>query len=182
MFHMVHLWGYDLAYWSTSVCQSLCMHSCACFVSVLHRNVCVRNRCTRVLTHVYAWMRWVSIRPWMRVFEVYVWPSVIDYRQAVIGIITLLSGGLSQRHSASHLNTAQTASEVFDVLTCALNSSEIWMTYQKYPWTLFLKLHWTSFFCSFCKNAPVSLPTEIGGVYSHIICLLCMVSGRTWEV
>lgn len=130
-------YGLSLRLWpNVSIQQCVWVFGC-CFVSVLHQNVCVWLmvwRTTRLLMHVYGWTCCVSICLWMCVFQACVWPSVIDYRQGVIGIITLLSGGLSQRHSAPYLNTAQTSSEMFDVLTCALNSNEIWMTYQTRPW------------------------------------------------
>lgn len=130
-------YGLSLRLWpNVSIQQCVWVFVC-CFVSVLHQNVCVWLmvwRTTRLLMHVYGWTCCVSICLWMCVFQACVWPSVIDYRQGVIGIITLLSGGLSQRHSAPYLNTAQTSSEMFDVLTCALNSNEIWMTYQTRPW------------------------------------------------
>lgn len=151
MFHMVHLWGYDPMYWSDTLCESLCM--CMFCICLALECKCVWRIARGSLSWCMCTCEWVVYQSAMTcvcAFEACVWPSVIDYRRGVIGIIALLSGGrLSLRRSVAHLYPAQTSYEMFDVFTNALNSGEIWMTDQKHPWWYYaIKVF-------FCKNAPV---------------------------
>lgn len=105
MFHMVHLWGYDLMYWSKYVCEALCVRVWYLVCIRMYVWLMVRGSIHQsVLMHVWTCC---VICLWMFVFVpcVFVY-DLLSLITGVIGIITLLLGGLS--HSAPHLNPTQT--------------------------------------------------------------------------
>ena len=118
MFHMVHLWGYDLMYRSKAVCESSCMCVfCVCFaleckcVWLIVRGSLSRCLCTCECAPLCINLSWLCVS------EACAWPSVIDYRQGVIGIISLPSGGLvTEAFSASPESCTNLIWDVWQVL------------------------------------------------------------------
>ena len=127
-------------YRSRNVWKSLCVCVCFCICFAL---ACVRaSPWTSSCPDACA-----SVRRGCVHSEACVWPSVIDYRQGVIRIITLLVRGLVTRTCSTSPESRTNLS--WDVLTSALSNGDILTDLPKNILDLsvcLLKLRWKGFF------------------------------------